>query len=199
VILTTLHYPFLKYSTVIQLNSNTNIGSTASVESTYHLTMSHYFDPLGETEPCNTRYTLTVRCPPRPPLSWLPAILSRPGRSKAPNVGTVFTIRPSDHDPAHPNYDHFLLRHLDGMKKDTITIKSTWFPGELRCKHLQNTPKLHECKEGCYVLEKGGDIARWNCSREDCEGHVYCDGVQKYKNGVACFGKKGSRMVCVIR
>lgn len=153
-----------------------------------------YFDPLGETEPHTTKYTLTVLCPPRPPPRWLPAIFTRPGPSKNPNVGTKFVIRPSDYNPANPNYDCFERRHLAQMKAKTVTITSAWFPADMRCEHVQNR---HDCEEGCYVLEKGGDVGRWSCKREDCEGHVYCGRVWEDGDGRACFGKKGARMVCI--
>jgi hypothetical protein len=157
--------------------------------------MGPYFDMLGETEPHATKYTLTVLCPPRPPPRWLPAIFTRSG-SSTPNVGTTYTIRPSDYDPANPNHDCFELRHLRDMPSKTVKLISAWFPAEMRCDHVYDG---HSCGEGCYVLEKGGEISRWRCKREDCEGHVYCGRVLKDSNGVACFGKKGARMVCIQR
>lgn len=150
---------------------------------------------LGETEPHTTKYTLTVLCPPRPPSRWLPSIFTRPGPS-TPNVGATYTIRPSDYDPVNPNYDCFELRHLRDMQSKTIKLISAWFPADLRCDHVY---KGYGCEEGCYVLEKGGEISRWRCEREDCEGHVYCGSVLKDRNGVACFGKKGARMVSIQR
>lgn len=155
--------------------------------------MGPYYDMLGEYEPHTTKYTLTVLCPPRPPPRWLPAIFTRSGPSK-PNVGTAYTIRPSNYNPAAPNYDNFELRHLDDMAPKTVKIISAWFPADMRCEHVQNN---HKCEEGCYVLEKGGSVSRWRCQREDCEGHVYCGLVMEDRKGVACFGKTGERMVCV--
>lgn len=152
-----------------------------------------YYDMLGEFEPHTTKYTLTVLCPPRPPPHWLPDIFTRPGPSK-PNLGTAYTIRPSDYNPADPNYNCFEWRHLEDMRQKTVTIRSGWFPADLRCEHVQEG---HKCEQGCYVLEKGGRVSRWRCSREDCEGHVYCGRVAKNHRGVACFGKKGARMVCI--
>lgn len=49
------------------------------------------------------------------------------------------------------------------------------------------------------MLEKGGEIARWKCTRGDCEGHVYEGRVKEDEEGKVCFGKKGERMVCVKR
>lgn len=155
--------------------------------------MPPYYDPLDEFEFHTTKYTLTVRCPPRPPPRWLPAIFTRPGPSK-PNTGTTFTIRPSDYNPANPNYDCFEWRHLSDMRQKSVVIMSGWFPADLRCDH---THEGHKCEEGCYVLEKGGRASRWRCTREDCEGHVYCGPVLKTSTGTACFGKKGARMVCI--
>lgn len=157
--------------------------------------MGPYFDMLGETEPHTTKYTLTVLCPPRPPPRWLPAIFTRPGPS-TPNVGTTYTIRPFDYDPANPNYDCFDLRHLHDMSSKTVKLISAWFPADMRCDHVYEG---RSCKEGCYVLEKGGEISRWRCKRDGCEGHVYCGRVLRDANGVSCFGKKGARMVCIQR
>ncbi|KAJ4991785.1 hypothetical protein SVAN01_02635 [Stagonosporopsis vannaccii] len=153
-----------------------------------------YYDMLGEFEPHTTKYTLTVLLPPRPPRKWLPAFLTRPSPSK-PNIGTAFTIRPSDYNPAHPNYSFFEWRHLEDMESKTVTIMSGWFPADLRCDHVQGG---HKCEEGCYVLEKGGENCSWYCSRKDCEGHVYCGRVAKDAGGTACFGKKGARMLATV-
>lgn len=159
--------------------------------------MGPYFDMLGETEPHTTKYTLTVLCPPRPPPRWLPVFFTRPGPSK-PNVGSTYTIRPSDYDPANPNYDCFELRHLDNgtMTPKIVKTISAWFPADMRCEHVYEGK---ECVKGCYVLEKGGDIRRWSCQREDCEGHVYCGRVLRDAKGRVCFGEKGKRMVCIER
>lgn len=156
-----------------------------------HRTMNpnSQFDPAGETEPDNTTYTLTVRCPKRPPPKYLPAFLTRtpvnhPG-------GRAYTIQP---DETNPNLDCFQEKHLESMPTKTVKIKSAWFPADMRCAHVQNA---RVCEEGCYVLEKGGDIARWKCKREGCEGHVYESRVKRDEDGKVCFGKKGERMVCV--
>lgn len=154
-----------------------------------------HYDMLDDYEPHTTKYTLTIFCPPRPPPRWLPAVFTRPALPKA-NTGTTYTIRPSDFDPANSNYDNFEFRHLDDMKVKTVEIISAYFPADMRCQHVQKTTK---CDHGCYVLEKGGEISRWDCKREDCEGHVYCGSVMRDHKGVACFGKKGARMVCVER
>lgn len=154
-----------------------------------------HYDMLDDYEPHTTKYTLTVLCPPRPSPHWLPKIFTRSSLPKS-NVGTAYTIRPSDYNPANPNYDNFTFRHLDDMMPKTVHIISAWFPADMRCRHVQKGCK---CEVGCYVLEKGGEISRWHCKRGDCEGHVYCDRVMEDRNGVACFGKKGARMVCVER
>lgn len=179
-----------------------------------------YFDPLGETEPHTTEYILTVFCPPCPSPRWLPDIFTRPGPSQNPNVGSKYTIRPSDYNPARPNYDNFELRHLADMKKKTVKITSAYFPAHMRCKHVMNNEHVendehaenddhvedkHSCDKGCYVLEMGGDVSRWTCEDEECEGHVYCGSVMKDPKGRACFGTKGTfrkksaRMVCIER
>ncbi|KAF2123301.1 hypothetical protein P153DRAFT_255933, partial [Dothidotthia symphoricarpi CBS 119687] len=147
-----------------------------------------FFDPLGETEPSTTVYTLTVLCPPRPPPRWLPKFFTRTPVSCRDYNSTHFSIRPRDDDPRNPNYDCFELYHLNGMKRKTVKIKCGWFPLEMRCVHVQNGTK--RCDEGCYVLEKGGDLARWMCKQTDCEGHVYCDNVVEDGDKVVCFGKK---------
>ncbi|KAJ8115741.1 hypothetical protein OPT61_g2673 [Boeremia exigua] len=157
-------------------------------------TRGPYWDMVGEFEAHTTKYTLTVQCPPRPLPDWLPAIFTRPGPSK-PNVGTAFTIRPSDYNPSNPNYNLLEFRHLKDMDSKTIKIISDNFPADLRCDHVSDK---HHCERGCYVLEKGGNVSRWTCAREDCEGHVYCGLVKKTSSGTACFGKKGARMVCAI-
>jgi len=149
------------------------------------------FDPLGETEPHNTVYTLAVRYPKRPTPKYLPAFLTRTPFTYP--AGRSYTIRP---DNTNPNLDCFEEKHLDDMSTKKIKIKSAWFPADMRCAHVQ---KARVCEEGCYVLEKGGDIARWKCKREDCEGHVYESRVKSDDAGKVCFGKKGERMVCVER
>ena len=151
-----------------------------------------YFDPLGETEPNTTRYTLTVMVPPRPPPRWLPSI---------------FTNKPSTHpgkidghklpeSNSNSNFDLFELKDIDVLATKAVAIKSAWFPAEMRCAHVQ---KRRLCEQGCYFLEKGGDVTRWWCKREDCEGHVYCGRVMMDDEGRSCFGKKGGRMVCLER
>jgi hypothetical protein len=155
--------------------------------------MSTPFDPLGETEPDNTVYTLVVRCPQRPPPKWLPSFLTgTPVRY--PKDGRIYTLQPDD---TNPNLDCFEEKHLDDMSIKTIKIKSARFPAELRCRHVQNAAKV--CEKGCYVLEKGGKIRRWRCKREDCEGHVYEGRTKVDVDGKVCFGKKGERMVCILR
>ena len=151
-----------------------------------------HFDPLGETEPDNTIYTLTIRCPARPPPKYLPSFFTRTPATY-PNTGGAYTIKP---DNTNPNLDCFEAKHLDDMATKVIKIKSAWFPADMRCEHVQNARR---CEEGCYVLEKGGDIWRWKCKREGCEGHVYEGRVKADGEGRVCFGKKGERMVCIER
>ena len=107
-----------------------------------------------------------------------------------------YTKCPSGYDPVEPSYDCFELCHLDDMTRKTVKIISAGFPAHMRCEHVREG---HMCDQGCYVLEKGGDIGRWSCKRKDCEGHVYCGRVLKNREGVACFGEKGARMVCIER
>ena len=78
-----------------------------------------------------------------------------------------------------------------------MKVKAQYVPAELRCTHLsQGTGR--RCLNGCYVLEKGGELSRWQCNRSDCEGHVYVGKVKKDCDGIACFGKQGERMVCLM-
>jgi hypothetical protein len=150
--------------------------------------LGQYWDLLGEYEDGDTMYTLLVYTPPRPPPKWMPEFLYR----DATPASRIHVIRePQD----KPNYDCFGHRDLDDIKAKLIKIKSKYFPAEMRCKHIYGTNEK-KCEEGCYVLEKGGIIRRWTCKRADCEGHVYVDPVKEYKD-VACFGKKGERLVCV--
>ena len=80
------------------------------------------------------------------------------------------------------------------MSTKKIKITSHWFPPEMRCAHVQNA---RICKEGCYVLEKGGQVARSKCKREDCKGHVYVSRIKQDGDGKACFGEIRKRMVCI--
>ncbi|KAF2247017.1 hypothetical protein BU26DRAFT_339515 [Trematosphaeria pertusa] len=149
----------------------------------------NFFDPLGEWEDRNTVYTLVVHIPSRPPRRYVPQVHATPA--------------PQDKS----KYDCLKHSDLKDMKKETIKIKSHDFPWQLRCQHVRWKT---ECKEGCYVREKGGDIARSTCKRADCEGHVYMGSVkgkvsddgeacsEKVSDDrVACFGKKGERLVCL--
>jgi hypothetical protein len=149
-----------------------------------------YFDPLGETEPNTTRYTLTVMVPPRPPPRWLPSIFTNKPSTQSRNAD-AHKLPTSN---SNPNLDLFELKDIDVLATKTVTIKSAWFPAEMRCAHVQNAQL---CEEGCYFLEKGGDVTRWWCKREDCEGHVYCGRAMMDDEGRSCFGKKGGRMVCL--
>ena len=89
------------------------------------------------------------------------------------------------------------------MARKTVVLKSAWFPWQMRCEHVRGSDGAGEnvkgCKEGCYVMEKGGEMSKWKCAREDCEGHVYCGNVLTDEKGTSCFGKKGERMVCLKR
>jgi hypothetical protein len=149
----------------------------------------YHFDPLGETGADNAVYTLTVRCPLRPPCKWLPSFMTR---QPVPCLPSGYTYTKPDH--ANPNFDCYERKHLDDMLKKVVKIKRAAFPLEMRCDHLRHDTK---CKKGCYVLEKGGSIWRKKCKRSDCEGHVYCSPVKEDEKGKSCFGKKGGRMVCV--
>jgi hypothetical protein len=154
------------------------------------MTQGAHFDPLGVTEPENTVYTLTVRCPARPWPKWLPSFFVRTPVTYS-DTGSVYTIKPDD---TNPNLDCFESKHLSDMSTKTTKIKRSLFPLDLRCSHLRFETT---CTKGCYVLEKGGSIQRKKCKREDCEGHVYVSPVKEDEEGKSCFGKKGERMVCV--
>jgi hypothetical protein len=156
------------------------------------MALGPYFDPLGETEPHTTLYTLTVYIPARPPPSWLPGIFTRPAAPR-PSTGLQHKIPQED---GNPNLDCFESKHLDDMRTKKITIQSAWFPPEMRCEHVQDEK---ECDKGCYFLEKGGKVSRWRCKTAGCEGHVYCGPVEKDLMGQACFGEKAKRMVCLRR
>jgi hypothetical protein len=149
-----------------------------------------HFDPLGETEPENTTYTLLAFCPARPPPKWLPGFVTRKPVTY-PKTGARFTIKP---DNTNPCLDCFEEKHLDEMSTKVIKIKSSLFPLELRCVHVRYATT---CKKGCYVLERSSPIARWHCTDNKCKGHVYCGSRKTDKEGRACFGKKGKRMVCI--
>jgi hypothetical protein len=149
-----------------------------------------YFDPLGETEPSTTKYTLTVKVPPRPPPRWLPSIFTNKPSTNTSNVA-AHKLPASD---SNPNFDAFGLEDVDVLDTKVIIVKSACFPPEMRCPHVQ---KEYECKKGCYFLEKGGDVRRFRCKRADCDGHVYCGRVMTDDGGRSCFGKKGERMVCL--
>jgi hypothetical protein len=155
------------------------------------MALGPYFDPLGETEPENTIYTLTVCCPPRPPPKWLPSFVTRTPVTH-PNTGAAYTIKPDD---TNPNLDCFEEKHLEDVRTKVIKLKRSLFPLSMRCVHVRDKTT---CDERCYFLEKGGVVSRWWCSEEKgCEGHVYCGRVKKDGEGNSCFGKKGERMVCI--
>ena len=83
------------------------------------------------------------------------------------------------------------------MKTEVVQLKAYQFPFDLRCEHV-NEGKARTCKQGCYVLEKGGEVSRQRCKRPDCEGHVYCEPVKETEGEKwQCFGKKGKRMVAL--
>lgn len=153
-----------------------------------------YFDPEGLTEPHTTQYTLTVYIPPRPRPRWLPSCFM-PQHVKHDNTGSRDSNSAEDCIPCLGRLE---LRHLDILPTQSITITSSWFLPEMRCKHLQAGARV--CDQGCYLLEKGGKAAgRWRCTREDCDGHAYCGQVVQDGVGQVCFGKKNKRMVCLVR
>lgn len=142
-----------------------------------------YWSPLIKFEPGDTVYTLTVYVPQRPPKWYWPKRIAIPKhlfiRSDPPKPGEAIT--------GHK------LQYLDSK---SVRIKSYLFPAELRCKHLAEKT---ECKNGCYILEKGGKHGtRWRCRRNDCQGHIYWDPVKKSEEGFQCFGKKDQRLVCLL-
>jgi hypothetical protein len=159
------------------------------------MALGPYYDPLGESEMQETLYTLTVHKPPRPPPKYLPSIFTRIPVTHA-NTGPAYTLKPSNYFSKTPNYDDFWEKDLKDMPTQVVKLKAWQFPLRMRCEHVQSDRK---CEKGCYVLEKGGAVSRWNCEREDCEGHVYGRNVLTDTEGKACFGKKGRRMVCAVR
>ncbi|USP80278.1 hypothetical protein yc1106_07552 [Curvularia clavata] len=146
-----------------------------------------YYDPLGEFEMHTTPYKLTVLVPPRLPLKQSLLNFIRTPSAKR-------TQDPSGYSP---------LKELSGLPQKTVVLKSAYFPWQMRCKHVKGNDGFKQgvkgCKEGCYILEKGGDGANWKCAHEDCEGHVYCGDVLQDEEGRCCFGKKGERMVCLTQ
>jgi hypothetical protein len=148
-------------------------------------------DALGETEPENTVYTLQVLCPARRATNFI----SRLCQSRQPEgygTGPAYTIRPDDNNP---DLDCFMHGDLADMDRKTYRVKRALFPLELRCSHLRYSTT---CLEGCYVLEKGQSKPRSRCGRQsECQGHVYQGRVKEDANGNKCFGKRGSRMVCL--
>jgi hypothetical protein len=152
-------------------------------------------DYLGEYEPHTIIYTLTVYTPPRAPPSWLPAFVTRENVSYKNYVPLRdFQIQP---DPSQ--YPHGVIgpSSLDTMKTKQIKIKYHYIPAEMRCQHLQG--KSTECDKGCYFLEKPIKEFYTKCKRGDCEGHVFGGRTKKDGEGWACFGKKGERLVAIIR
>lgn len=143
----------------------------------------------GAEDP-QTTFTLLIRIPPRPPPGYLPKFLFRENKP----ASQVFTIR-SVRDP--DDYSYFTWHHLDDMKLRWKRIKAEYFPPELRCKHISEG-KEKNCEAGCYFLEKGGqDTRHWHCRRTDCDGHALWELGTKTRDGVACFGEKGERLVCM--
>jgi len=157
------------------------------------MALGQFFDPLGETENQDTIYTLTVYKPPRPPPKYLPANFTRVPVTYH-NTGT-YTIKPDNYCTRTPIYDDFEDLDLKNMPTKIMKLKAWQFPVGMRCAHVQPEKK---CERGCYVLEKGGDVRRWSCGRENCEGHVYGGSVKMDDEGTACFGKKGERLVCTF-
>lgn len=156
-----------------------------------------YFDPLGYTEPNTALYTLTVFIPPRPASTWLPSVLTR--TSYHGPISRSYRIPPDD---TNQDLDCFEAKHLSSLPKKCITLKSAYFPAELRCVHIDEGLKREDgrrgCDQGCYFLEKSGKVSRWRCESVGCEGHVYCGQVMG-DEGKICFGKKGEKMVCLLR
>jgi hypothetical protein len=151
-------------------------------------------DYPNEYEPNTTVYTLTVYTPPRPPPRWLPAFLTRENVDYRNYVQEQdFLIHP---DPAHYPKGGFGPAKLRTMKTKQVKIRSHQFPADVRCQHVQGKSRM--CKERCYLLEK--PIEKHDtCERDDCQGHVYWGKTKKADEGVSCFGKKGERLVALVR
>ncbi|EDU46089.1 conserved hypothetical protein [Pyrenophora tritici-repentis Pt-1C-BFP] len=92
------------------------------------MSSSPYFDPLCETGPHTTRYTLTVFVPERPPPSWIPAFFTRKA-VRYPKNSSMYRIPPSDRNK---DLDCFEDWDLEEVPTKTVVIKSAWFPAEMR-------------------------------------------------------------------
>ncbi|KAF2715757.1 hypothetical protein K504DRAFT_497618 [Pleomassaria siparia CBS 279.74] len=153
-------------------------------------------DYLGEYEPHDTVYTLTVYVPPRPLPAWLPKFLThQPTHHEDHDAVRDHDITP---DPAHTRVYVYVYKrqHLKDMKLRQVKIPSFRFPPDFRCEHVQGRSK--SCEQGCYLLEKGGVKEGWNCEGKNCEGHVYVGQVKMDDGNGACFGEKGRRLVAVV-
>lgn len=142
-----------------------------------------YFDPLGETEPGDTVYTVTVRLPYQPS-KWRSSFLARALRSPS-----AYTVIPDESNQC----EHLEKTDLRKMRTKIFKIKSADFPISMRCEHLQ---ARRRCAEGCYILaNKGKEVGK--CSRSDCEEQMYPGTVKKDDEGKECFGRKGKRLIRV--
>ncbi|KAJ5029126.1 hypothetical protein J3E72DRAFT_19774 [Bipolaris maydis] len=154
-------------------------------------------DPLQEYEWNKEPYKLTVLVPPRPPRRWMSL---KPSTSTRQNAHDIPELPRSN---SHADFSRVSLEDLPGLPRKTVVVKSDGFPWDMRCGHARVANGadmgVRGCKEGCYVLEKGGEVSGWKCASNHCEGHVYCGKVMKDKHGNCCFGKKGERLVCLER
>ncbi|KAF2740738.1 hypothetical protein EJ04DRAFT_548267 [Polyplosphaeria fusca] len=147
-----------------------------------------YFDLLDEYEPGDTLYTINVLCPPKP-ASRLSKLFAIPKSPTSPVSPSPALLSPCSTIAKTPLY----WPDVKGMKLKEIKLKAYNFPHELRCEHLDGEKT---CKNaGCYVLERSG--TGWKCANSRCEGHIYSGFVRRKEDGVACFGRKGERIVCI--
>jgi hypothetical protein len=164
-------------------------------------------DPLGEYENDNTIYTLTVYVPEQIPSRYAQWIEKRsnPVDYSSYNPATDHKLGGNpDFLPPEPPSCIIDRSDLKDMTSKVIKIKAYKFPLELRCSHVRGKlgeVRTRECKEGCYIFEVEGKRGKlgpgWTCERKDCEGHRWRGWRKKDEYGRWCFGKKGSRIICI--
>jgi hypothetical protein len=84
------------------------------------MTLGPHFDPMGDSEPENTIYTISVLCPPRSTPKWLADILNRVTNSSEPPYTNTNSI------------------DTEKWPMQSMKIKRALFPVEMRCDHLRD-------------------------------------------------------------
>jgi hypothetical protein len=87
------------------------------------MVLGPFFDPLGEIEPKETLYTLTVHKPPRPAPKYLPAIITRTPVSH-PFTRLRYTIKPDIYGSRFLNDDDFSEKDFAKMPTKTMQLKA---------------------------------------------------------------------------